>query len=385
MKRPILATVLAAIALAGILSASRTQSQAPVPAPTVAVATVYNPILPPWSAKFDGATDDWQAITACLAACPDGGVVDFPINGATVISQPIALTRRWGLTIRSMGTPDTNALGKRGTEIIVKGAGCFDCQNTRRCTIEGLAISCDAPGTSPAWGVRYETIVAPLNSTQNRIKRCLVMAPAVPGSFTAVSNGLLDKDNHPEWLALNTDFLTIEDTTIQSNSVKGWGTAYLNGNPNVKLTSLSNVSISYATTGVWCQAGSVQLERCSGAWNATDVRIDKPSDPCFLLGCRWENSGQCLNLAGSDAPVTVVASSWGAVNPGPAVNSQTRQLVTIGDKFSGLNPGTPPVAQWPAADYGWHRIASRWTNFLGINDAGFKQRNRDALEWDIAP
>src|SRR5262245_22594169 len=91
------------------------------PAPQVAASLPLYVTPADFGAVGNGKDDDTAALQRCIDATPDMGCVLIPPQAAYAVSAPLSIFSRDGLAIRSLGSTDTAAIGRRGAEFIWRG------------------------------------------------------------------------------------------------------------------------------------------------------------------------------------------------------------------------------------------------------------------------
>jgi hypothetical protein len=370
---------LAAFGLAALLGSWLTaQTPAPLPNPPKNPAAAYlNPA--DYGVVGNGVKDDTAAWQNCINACPDNGCILVPPSMCSVITSPLKIYSRSGLTIRSLGQPDTKPLGTRGAEFVCQFApatpavpasgttpavpavpqrAAIDLNWAHCCVLEGLSISCDSKvGTPPASAVsidQYADASQPKNTitstTRNAIRRCLFTAPPAAGTFNGIQVAVTSKTN--------CDFTTVEDSRILG-TVAGWGNGVYIGpasdgtgvHSNAKQNRIVFCGVNNATNGYYLANGSGRILDCSATNNACDVRVDTVNDYFVVDGMNSEQAGQCFYVGGANCPYSFRNCRWAAVRGPYAVYNRSAWLTLDSVSIAGVkgSDGKPAVGVFDPA------------------------------------
>jgi hypothetical protein len=380
---PLFAICLTLGLIAGLVARSTANLQTPTPIALPLYTTPAN-----FGAVGDGKTDDTQAILAAIAGTPDNGCLLIPPGAAYVITAPLYIFSRDGLCIRSLGSTDTEAIGKRGAEFIWKGpagaAALFDVNCSRKIVLENVSLSCDGNSTPPACGIRFDmrpdvtSRKATVNCTRCVVRGCTIISPPGVATFSGVSISQVSR--------INCEFIRVEDTVIQPSASQpnsGEG-VHVDNSANAKGIRCRDVSVSYANIGFHWLNGSGHLDGCTGTACNVFVQADNFCDPLTIRNCNAEQAGQAISLNGQDSPALLESNRF-VVTGATALNLHNRQTMMIGNRFTGLpakgQPAVVGFTSYPGTAFGISRNGNLWSVITG-NDGWCAPREVGAVEWE---
>jgi hypothetical protein len=334
---------------------------------------------PPPSGDLTGATD-WTNLTAAIAQTPDNGVLLYPSPAAYYLNARLNVFSRAGLRLLSMGQPDTLAIGKRGTEFVWKGPADIDSllslNYAHRCSVEGIAISCDGSTTPPACGIRVDQWPDPsmpkpsiTTTTACDVSRCLVTAPAVTPLTVSTFHGL----DFSQVSQQNVDLMRVFGC-IFNGGAEGSRTG---SSSNAKGYTFARCQFNNCGVGIHFISGSAGIEDCTAQSCGVDIQNDALVD--FFHVRRWnsEGTGLALSVQGSSgiarmeqcrfAGLGGTAAIWHRNGPGLILEGNYFQGV-VGPAPALIPTVTPfqlPAAGLPAITAAkLHCSGNRWYQML---------------------